>query len=91
MGDTFQVYSTAYNALQRSFSAVGNDLCIDHAPSLENAEDRCFTTGARPLFPLIRLAPKYDSSTSISPWKGDDRSQTWFNPLLNTTTRGRRV
>ncbi len=50
MDDTFQVYSTAYNTLQRSFSAVGNDLCIDHAPSLENAEDRCFTIGATTSF-----------------------------------------
>jgi hypothetical protein len=46
VNDTFKLYSTSDNALQRLFCAVGNDFRIDHALPLKDAEDRGFVVGA---------------------------------------------
>jgi hypothetical protein len=58
VNDTFKRYSTSDNALQRLFCAVGDDFRIDHALSLEDAEDRGFVVGATASLSLDPLGTK---------------------------------
>jgi len=55
VNDTFKLYSTSDNALQRLFCTVGDDFRIDHALSLKDAEDRGFVIGAAASFSLDPL------------------------------------
>src|SRR3989337_4416762 len=58
MNNTFRRYFASNNGLQRGFSAVWHNLCIDFAASLQNTQNGCFTISASTSFAFLSACTK---------------------------------
>ena len=58
VNDAFWFYFAANDGLQGFASAIGNNLCVDLAASLEKTKNRCFTISATPTFSFDAMGPE---------------------------------
>ena len=75
MNNAVRFHSAANDGLQGLPGTIRHDLRVDLAAALKDTKDRGFTIGATATLSPYTPGPEVCSSTSISPWKGDDCSQ----------------
>ena len=70
VNDAVEADSSPDNGLQRGFSAVGDDLGVDHSISLEDSKNRCLSSGSAASLALDALAAKIGFIDFDFPGKG---------------------